>query len=522
MNPLPLGEGRVREILVRLIVTTLSLAACLLVVSSASAEDSMLQNLERLQDYRALRHSSSQDELEKNGDSRPIEPGETLVLAEMEGPGEITHIWCTVASKDPFYGRSLVLRMYWEGTEQPSVEAPLGDFFGVGHGAMTTYTSLPAAVTSHGRARNCFWKMPFRASARITVTNESLEYRTDSFYYYVDWRQYDAAPEDLAYFHARYRQETPAEAGDYLLLETAGRGHYVGTVYSVHQMERGWFGEGDDRFYIDGEEYPSIRGTGTEDYFGDAWGFREFATPFYGVPLFDGYFEGDRVTAYRWHIPDPIPFTTSLRAAIEHKGSIYNDMLMHLGQHIERADWISSVAFWYQTPPAAASEPLPPIEQRTAPYRIVKPSELTARSVPDGLVQQSDGGVGILMNADGTASLEVDFAVEEAGRYQVNTVLSKSLLGGLYQPYVDGVAVGAPLNLQEVGEDPVWVPLDLHNLQPGTHTVRFEGKGTPPEKRLLLPPMNALQVYSVILLRMEDMAGYRQAMKAQTESRTQQ
>ena len=230
-----------------------------------------LDALYRPQQFRTLRDSSSADDLNSNADSRSIEVGGTLVVAELEGPGIITHMWFTVASADPFYGRSLVLRIYWDGADKPSVETPLHDFFALGHGARVSYRSIPVTVESWGRSLNCFWRMPFRKSAKITVTNESDKYRTDSFYYHINWQKHEKLPKDTMCFHARYRQAMPAQPGDYVFLETTGRGNYVGTVYSAQMVELGWFGEGDDRFWVDGEEYPSIRGTGTEEYF-DSYG----------------------------------------------------------------------------------------------------------------------------------------------------------------------------------------------------------------------------------------------------------
>ena len=163
--------------------------------------------------------------------------------------------------------------------------------------------------------------MPFRKSARITVTNES-DKRCDAFYYYLDWQKYKSLPKDTAYFHAMYRQEYPCVMGrNYLIADLVGRGHYVGTVQSVQNMSSGWYGEGDDFFFIDGEAEPSLRGTGTEDYFCDGWGFRQHDGPFYGVPLWEGYAAGNRGSVYRFHIPDPVPFKKSLRVEIEHKGS---------------------------------------------------------------------------------------------------------------------------------------------------------------------------------------------------------
>jgi len=495
------------------------LIALLALAPPAGAQGGMLDDLTRLQPFLAARESSANPDLTRNGDARSIKPGETLVLANLKGPGVITHIWCTVGSVDPFYPRSLVLRIYWEGMDKPSVEAPLGDFFGVGHGALSSFTSLPVAVSSEGRARNCFWRMPFRRQARVTVTNESATYPTDSFYYYVDWQRVKSLPADTAYFHARYRQEFPAaNPDDYLLLETTGRGHYVGTVYSAHQMEKGWFGEGDDRFYVDGEARPSLSGTGTEDYFGDAWGFRQFSTPFYGVSLWEGYLEGDRVTAYRWHIADPVPFTRSLRVQMEHRGSVFTAAVENLGQFLPRQDWLSSVAFWYQTPPVGPAEPLPPAAQRIAPYRVIPAGGLTVRAEPSMMLQQGEEGLTYLPGkAD--AALDLDFTVEQAGTYQVSAILYQSVVGARYQPLLDGKPLGPVLDLCIDGADYLPVRLDLARLEAGKHTLRFEGRGASERHRTLAPPMYAIGINSLILLRLEDMAGFHAELDRVREER---
>ena len=400
----------------------------------------------------------------------------------------------------------------YDGLEHPSVEVPLGDFFGVGHGAQVDFTSSVVSTSSHGRARTCYWRMPFHKRAVVTVTNESLEHEVDSFYYYLDWEKHEALPEDTTYFHARYNQAAPAQPGNYVILDTKGRGHYVGTVYSVHQMELGWFGEGDDFFYIDGEDKPSLRGTGTEDYFSDAWGFRQFSKPWYGVSLWEGYFPGDRVTAYRWHIPDPIPFKEALRFEIEHKGSVFTDFAEHLGQFIERPDWISSVAYWYQTPPAVFSERIAPVEKRVAPYRVLKAAELTMRAAPDSAVEK-DGPTVYFRPGTQDGSLEFDFDAPEDGRYQVNALVWYSLFGGVYQPCLDDKPIGAPLDFCESGQDPVWLSLDLHHLFKGTHTLRFEKTGPSPDTRTMTLPANAFGMTYLILLRLEDMAGYHEALE---------
>jgi hypothetical protein len=495
--------------------------ALLLVVSASGwGQDSSLGALARMQEFRAERASSSHEDLTKNADARPIEPGETLVLAEIEGPGVITHFWNTVASEDPFYGRSLVLRCYWDGNEKPSVEVPLGDFFGMGHGAMQSYTSLPAAISSFGRSRTCYWRMPFATGARVTVTNESTEHRTGSFYYYLDWQKRDALPEDSAYFHAVYRQEFPAQPGNYTILETTGKGHYVGTVYSAHQVELGWFGEGDDFFYIDGEEYPSLRGTGTEDYFNDAWGFRAFHTPYYGVSLWEGYFPGDRVTAYRWHVEDPIPFEKSLKLEIEHRGSIFTDAAEHLGQFFERPDWVSSVAFWYQDAPVAVEAVLPPVAQRVAPYRIIPVSELDITADPPASITKSAAGI-LYVPGRPDATIEMRFDVPEDGRYQINAFMIYGLMSGVYQPYLNDKKLPMLLDFAESGQDPVWTSLDLHDLSAGRHTLKFVGQGPSPQMRTMAPPMFGFGMGDLILLRLEDMAGYRQEMRRILDERAQ-
>lgn len=313
-----------------------------------------LENLAKMPDFRSHR-ISSYDRTGGNDDRVRIEPGETKVLAEIEGPGAITHIWNTVMA-ERYYPRMLILRMYWDGSEIPSAEVPLGDFFGVGHGLDRAYGSAAAAVSSEGRARNCYWYMPFKKSAKVTVTHEGF-HAVRFFYYYIDYQTYDLFPADALYFHAQYRQAVPNPAVDsggvnrdgranYTVLETEGTGKYVGTVLSAQINEDGWFGEGDDMFFIDGGDAPSIVGTGTEDYFNDAWGFREFDHPYHGVTLWEGSDKGDRVTAYKWHLFDPVAFRESLKMSIEH------------GHANDREDDWYSVAFWYQTLPGPEPPPM--------------------------------------------------------------------------------------------------------------------------------------------------------------------
>jgi hypothetical protein len=497
-------------------ITALIILAFAASFAGALTHDGALDALTRQQQYEARRASSSNADLTKNGDARSIPAGGELVLMDEDGPGMIAHIWTTVGSVDPFYPRSLVLRIWYDGSEKPSVEAPLGDFFGVGHGAFANYTSLPVSISSHGRSRTCYWHMPFRKHIRVSVTNESEKYETDSFYFYVDWRKYESLPEDTAYFHARYRQEFPAKPGNYTLLDTKGRGHYIGTVYSAHQVETGWFGEGDDFFYIDGAEKPQLRGTGTEDYFCDAWGFREFSTPYHGVSLYEGVLTGDRLTAYRWHIQDPIPFRESLHVEIEHKGSIFNDRgaitNFELGGFEERPDWVSSVAFWYQYPPAFTEEPLPPAADRIPPWRIIKAAEMPYRAAPPLLVVPQNHVLAYIPNTP-DASIEFDFELEKDGRYRIDGVFLKGIMAGIYQAYLDGKKIGNPIDFVIVNFDTVQVRLDTHDLKAGTHTLRFEGvDAVSPESRNLGPKFYGFGLAGIMLLRLDDMEGYGDAL----------
>lgn len=491
---------------------SLAIGSPALVATTAAEGENLFQALARGPDGQTLRASSSAADFNSNGDDRTIKPGETLVLADLSGPGAITHLWNTVASQDPFSGRSLVLRIYWDDLEKPSVEVPLGDFFGVGHGAIANFHSLPVSVSSYGRSRTCFWRMPFRKRARLTLTNEDRGFGPVSFYFYVDWEKLASLPEDTLYFHARYRQAFPAPPGEYTILDTRGRGHYVGTVYSVQQIQHGWFGEGDDRFYIDGEKLPSLRGTGTEDYFNDAWGFRTFTAPSHGVTVYEGPFAGDRVSAYRWHLADPVRFRTALRLAIEHRGSKVTDEGVQTSSSKERADWVSSVAFWYQTPPVVSETPLPPADKRVAPYRVLPAGTLAHRATPASLVTTQELGVLYAPSKPG-AEIAFDFELAQAGRYHVAAVLIESVFSSRYQPMLDGKPVGPELDLCNRGEDWTWYSFDLHDLAAGKHTLAFAGRGASPWQRTKAAGQFAFGMNSLVLLRLEDMAGYEPTAK---------
>jgi hypothetical protein len=349
--------------------TVLLSLACLIFATFASSIFSAqelsgsLSNLTMPQDY-VLKRVSSYDRTGGNADRSQIEPGQTLTLLDEDGPGVITHVWFTIASGERFHLKKLVLRMYWDGESTPSVEAPVGDFFGLGLGDYFLYESTPLAVGADN-ALNSFFPMPFPKHARMTVTNEG-EQKVNAYYFNIDYRAYSKPlPADTLYFHAQYRQATPNTAiksdgknlkgeNNYVWMTAKGRGQFVGVTMSVLENADGWWGEGDDMFFVDEETLPSINGTGTEDYFLGAWDFggKEFAYGSFGAPVVGPERAGARWSVYRFHLDSPIPFTKSLRATIEH------------GHANDRADNYYSVAYWYQTEPHAAFPPLPPVESR--------------------------------------------------------------------------------------------------------------------------------------------------------------
>ena len=486
----------------------------LAILAVAQAPPPLLDALTRPQHYEARRSSSCNPDLESNGDSLPIPAGKSITLLDADGPGVVTHFWNTIGALDPFYGRSVVLRIYYDGLDQPSVQAPIGDFFGVGHGAHRSFTSATVNVSAYGLSRSCYWRMPFRKHIKVTVANESPTYAVEDFYYYIDWQKHERLPEDTRYFHAQYRQAMPATKGHYTILDTQGQGHYVGTVYSVQQVELGWFGEGDDFFYIDGAALPQLRGTGTEDYFNDAWGFREFCTPYHGVTLYEGVFPGDRVSAYRWHIADPIPFTKSLRATIEHRGSVVDETAgptaKRLASSTERPDWISSVAFWYQYPPSAIAEALPAATNRVAPYQALPVGKLAHRAEPPELLKPSFIGVSYYPTGE-TASISFDFTADKAGRYRIDGMFEYALTSAIWQPYLDDRKLGAPIDMVVPESQYVWHCFDLHDLQAGLHTLKFvKLEARSPQARSVSFGGSSFTFEWLTLLRLEDLPGYHQ------------
>jgi hypothetical protein len=333
-----------------------------------------LSHLARITSARS-RRSSSWDRTGGNKDNiSDLAPGATQVLLDTDGPGRVTHIWLTYFEYPGHTTvlRDLVVHMYWEGSAVPSVEVPLGDFFGLGHALPPTlywkrgfrYAATPMAVGLNERSCNCYWPMPFQHHARIEIGNNG-ERSLRSLYFHVD---HELGPQDsdLGLFHAVFRQETELASqpwmnlsgkDNYVLLETEGRGHYVGCFLYVDNRSPGWFGEGDDMIFIDGDPMPTINGTGTEDYFNNAWCYDQpFGFPWYGCPLIEKRAGGGAFyTMYRFHGPDPVRFSSSIKVTVEHQ---WGDPIVSFAG-ATGTNGYASTAFWYQDRPNARRDPLP-------------------------------------------------------------------------------------------------------------------------------------------------------------------
>lgn len=328
--------------------------------SNASEE---LFALARLRNYKS-RRSSSWDRTGGNADWVTMDPGHTATLFDVTGAGVITHIWITINSVDPMHLKNLVLRAWWDNESSPSVEVPIGDFFGLGLGEYFVYQSALLAVAPV-KSLNSYFQMPFSNSARLAVTNEGT-IPTRSLFFAIDYVTLPGLPADVGRFHAQYRQSAPCKGtssdgknlsgkDNYVFLEATGRGHFVGITNAVMQNQNGWFGEGDDMFFIDDDTAPTINGTGAEDYFNGAWGFggQPYSHSHVGAPyIVDPERIGGRYCLYRWHLESPITFEKCIRATIEH------------GTANDRSDDFYSTAYWYQTEPHALFLALPPAAER--------------------------------------------------------------------------------------------------------------------------------------------------------------
>jgi hypothetical protein len=367
-----------------------------------------------------------------------LEPGKTHLLLDTNGPGKITHIWFTVSSfqEHPSILRDLVLRIFWENAAIPSVEVPLGDFFGLGHGRQYQVQSRLVNVGDNATALNCYWPMPFYKHARLEIENRGAR-SIRRFFYNIDY-ELGTISSRQGLFHAEFRRvknlpPQPLAANttgkdNYVILDAVGEGQYVGCFLFVDAAPGGWWGEGDDMMFVDGEVKPSIIGTGTEDYFCNAWGFRStFNYPYYGVSFHERQSDGwTQTTAYRLHVPDPVRFRKSLRVTIEH------------GWEGDTAYDFSSVAYWYQLEPNAQRLPIPRGDDFTprvhAPQEPPKPVSmkivatqaepaLRQRGIAARAIATKTFGGGVLQIDSPGKAVEIPVVVRAPGKYRVRVHL---------------------------------------------------------------------------------------------------
>ncbi len=496
-------------------IPTWLLAAAL----AAPALGGSLSELARPQDGRSMRATSTMrvgevrrgGKMELNRDAEPrgdldeqsnfdndnVAPGETHVLLDAQGPGVITHIWLTFLGPEPqdwakkgsANHQEMLLRMFWDGRTRPAVEAPVGDFFANCFGQRREVISLPVIVED-ADSYNCFWQMPFRKSARIEIVNQS-DKQISLLYYNIDWIKLKKLPKDTPYFHAQYRQEYPVQKGqDYVVLDTKGKGHYVGTVLAVRTRSPSWFGEGDEKIYIDGEAKASIWGTGTEDYFLSAWGLKTTSTPYFGVPYFDQWgIVGGHTAAYRWHLNDPIVFNTGIKVTFEHFGWIAPDENPQNKSTSwnEREDDYSSVAFWYQTgeptftarAPDARERRLPSLERFTAFARDFIDAKFHGAGNANSQQLELYDGPQLLYQPTQpeNAWLEIPFEVKKKEPLRLLLNMTKSYDFGKYQASLNGVKLGGEIDLFSAKV----VNEEVHLLDfwpdPGAYTLRLECVG---------------------------------------------
>jgi len=484
---------------------------------AASAGDDVLGGVPRFEPGRS--YSASSVRLGKDGLPAPAEngdcvsvvaPGQKVVIADLAGPGVITHIWFTINQFCTMFGdspraraRDVLIRIYWDGREQPDVEAPLSDFFAQPLGKHVAVNSAPVMVED-GDSYNCYWRMPFHKSARIEVINQSRN-PLRALFYAVDWIKKPSLPADTMYFCARYRQEFPTKLdptrpdSEYLILDTQGAGYYVGTVLSVRTRSPDWFGEGDIRIAIDGEPRPSIWGTGTEDYFLSAWCLKECSTPYFGTSYVSHKAQdvGQISSCYRWHVRDPIVFNRGIRVSIEMMGFTNADENPEHNprRYDQREDDVCSMAYWYQIGPSKQFAPTTTAEARRPPCidPIIAWGKDFAAGQFHGEGEARMGGHDWYWDTERVLKftpksmkdswIELSFEVTKKEPYRLVAVLERSPDGGIYQPVLGGVKIGPPIDLYQPAppyqKQPVVDDVNLMDFwpEPGKYTLRLECVG---------------------------------------------
>ncbi|MGO9994711.1 MAG: glycoside hydrolase family 172 protein [Steroidobacteraceae bacterium] len=435
-------------------------------------------------------HEGSWDRQHQNNDSRSLKPGEVLTIFQHQGAGVVHRLWITISPRtDVSLLSQVILRMYWDGDEYPSVETPIGAFFGVGFGEQKDYISLPLNETSGGY--NCYWPMPFHKSARWTLTNGSGK-ELGAFFYNIDYTALKSLPADVRHFHAQFRRENPTTpAKNYTILETTGAGHYVGTALFMSGRSLGFL-EGNEMVYVDGSTKPTIEGTGTEDYFSSGWYFDRgpYSAPYHGLVIREEH--PARVSAYRWHIEDAIPFTKSIRFTIEHGA-----------QNTEPADY-SSVAYYYLAGPSPKPHQLPadllPSHVVLPPPMVIK-GALEAENLKDSAKATSGGIWTKYMDAvdddniwsngqtlfwhpdDKDAELTLQLPSPEGGQFEVIARMVSGPDLGIFQFVLEGNPIGPAIDLYASKSEPKEVSIGTVTLKAGANPLVVRAMGKNPQSK---------------------------------------
>jgi D-arabinan exo alpha-(1,3)/(1,5)-arabinofuranosidase (non-reducing end) len=439
-------------------------------------------------------HEGSWDRKRENNDSLVLKPGQVVTLFEHQGPGTVQRFWITIAPRMNVNVLSqVIIRMYWDGDTYPSVETPIGAFFGVGFGEQKDYISLPLNETSGGY--NCYWPMPFHKSARWTLTNGSNK-EVNAFYYNIDYTALDSVPADVRHFHAQFRRENPPTEGkNYTILDTKGAGHYVGTALFMSGRSMSFL-EGNEMVYIDGGKKPVIEGTGTEDYFSSGWYFDRgtYSAPYHGVVIKEEH--PARVSAYRWHIEDAIPFSQSIRFTIQH-GGVNKD----------QADY-SSVAYYYLAGPAPKPPPLP---ADLLPSHVVLPvyfsiaGAIEAESLKDSakatggqvstvymdMVDQRNvwsNGQALIWNPDGKDDeLRLQLPTAAIGTFDMTAHFVSGPVLGTIQFLIGEDPIGEPIDLYSPTWEPMEVSIGHFSVKTGTTplVIKILGKNSSSKSMLV-------------------------------------
>jgi Protein of unknown function (DUF2961) len=459
--------------------------------AQSAALASPLSNLADPRPGRAM-HEGSWDRQRKNNDFLRLEPGEVVTIFQHRGAGTVHRFWITIAPRtDVTILSQLILRMYWDDDKYPSVESPIGAFFGVGFGEQKDYISAPLNETSGGY--NCYWPMPFHKSARWTLTNRSAK-EVQAFYYNIDYTALKSLPADTRHFHAQFRRENPTTAGkNYTILDTTGSGHYVGTALFMSGRSLDFL-EGNEMVYVDGSTKPTIEGTGTEDYFSSGWYFDRglYSAPYHGVVLKEEH--PARISAYRWHIEDAIPFTKSIRFTIEHGA-----------QNTVSADY-SSVAYYYLAGPSPKPFSLP---SDLLPSHIVLPTPMAiagaieAENLKDS-AKATGGDVSTLYTdaiddrniwsngqalywgpEEKDAELTLQLPSTLGGQFEVIVRLVSGPDLGIVQFALDGKPVGDPIDLSAPKWEPKEVSIGTVTLKAGANPLVVRAMGKNPQSQRL-------------------------------------